>query len=846
MNRFWGLIALILFLPVLIFASDALTINSNEIFDFSAGNSKLSKIKNYPILLNSKDLLAFDLKKSMFDNLIKNKPENLTINQFPVSASINAEIELKVDKINIDKYTKLFVYSNNQKKQIEAPKSLMYSGKIKGEENSYISLVYTNGILFGYIKHNDGTLVSIGPSNNNDPSLHLLTPHISSDIADPDEKETYSCLTEDYHGNQNEISDILKYKNDKLQSKSKLLNANIICEGAFDFYKIMGSDLNRCTAYIFGVMAMTSKIYSEFINVQLTVSEVHIRQDAVSDPYQKTSDLSDKLGTMPSVWKSYTTPRAVLVLFADLKNQPANTVIAGISFGGSPNRGSLCSKNRGYCVLGINGYYKYPTIHYTWDVNVAAHEIGHNFSAPHTHNCYYEPNMIDTCVTQTLPFQVSDACVSEGKPIPIPGTIMSYCHVTNATRSVELIFHPRSIPVMRTAADSCNCMKDTLNTPLIALLSPLGGSKYRYGNHIDIRWASANISNVNIFLSLDNGKTWEMQLGKYINSGDSIVSIPVPHIKTDSALVKIVDADNNEIYDVSMMPFSIFYQELTFLTPKKGDSCNTNENLSTIWNQHFSDTVRLEFSSDGGKNWSVFDKTDRNTYETQPLGITSNNCKFRITSLFDNTTTESAIFSIGESTAKLLSPNGSEVWNAKSDYTIKWESNNLNKCFLEYSIDDGKSWRKITYSKINASDGQYIWNVAENITDSALVRILPALFNVEPLDISDRIFSIIEASTDVSDVKSVTNSISITSISPNPFSQNTTVSINNPTTVNEESEIIIIDESGKTAFSYGILEVPANSVINQIIKTETLAQGNYFMILKSKSNIISYPIKIIK
>jgi hypothetical protein len=846
MNRFLSVFTLLVFLPVIIFASNTLSIKSDDIFDFAAGKSKLSKIKNYPILQNSKDVLAFDLKKSMFESIAAKTPEHLTITQFPVTSVRNADIELIQDISDFSKYTKLFVYSNNQKKQIESPKSIIYSGKIKGEENSFVSLVYTNGILFGYIKQNDGSLFSIGPSSNNDAALHLLTPHVSNNLSNPDEKETYTCLTEDYNGSQNEKSDILKYKNDKFQAKSNLLNADIICEGAYDFYKIMGSDLNRSIGYIFSVMAMTSKIYSEFINIQLTVTEVHIRQDAASDPYQQTSNLSDKLSTMPTVWKNYSSSRAVLVLFADLENQPANTVIAGISMGGSPNKGSLCSKNRGYCVLGINGYYQYPTIHYTWDVNVAAHEIGHNFSAPHTHNCYYEPNMIDTCVTKYLPFPVGDACVTSGKPIPIPGTIMSYCHVSNSTSSVELIFHPRTIPLMRTAAESCSCMKDTANIPRIALLSPLGGTKFRYGNSIRIRWACANISKINIFLSLDNGKTWETQLGKNINSTDSIITISVPHIKTDSALVKITDADNNEIFDTSMMPFSIYYQELSFITPKEGDSFSTEENLTAVWSQHFTDTIRLEFTSNGGNKWTKFDETTINYYDTQPLGITSDNCKFRITSLFDNTTTESAVFSIGEPSGKIISPNGYEIWNAKSNNTIKWKTDNLNKCFLEYSIDNGNKWRKITYSKLNASDGQYVWNVANTLTDSALVRILPAFFNVEPLDISDNRFSIIEEVAEIREIKSENNSFAITSITPNPFNQNTIISISNSTDKNDIGEIFIVDESGKTAFSYGMVEVSANSSVNHNIKIESLAQGNYFIILKSKSKVISYPIKIIK
>lgn len=69
-----------------------------------------------------------------------------------------------------------------------------------------------------------------------------------------------------------------------------------------------------------------------------------------------------------------------------------------------------------------------------WDINVVAHEIGHNFSSPHTH-CYGgiggHPSPVDQCyVEQAQGFQ----CHAGATSLPGPAgqgaaTVMSYCHL---------------------------------------------------------------------------------------------------------------------------------------------------------------------------------------------------------------------------------------------------------------------------------------------------------------------------------------------------------------------------------------------------------------------------------
>ncbi len=94
----------------------------------------------------------------------------------------------------------------------------------------------------------------------------------------------------------------------------------------------------------------------------------------------------------------------------------------------------------------------YPT--FSWEVEVFAHEMGHNFGSPHTHACAWGPNQnmtIDDCGNYYLvnnnvnddPWEdgiIDDPNEAEGfgcwnpnnPDIPSSGTIMSYCHLTTS------------------------------------------------------------------------------------------------------------------------------------------------------------------------------------------------------------------------------------------------------------------------------------------------------------------------------------------------------------------------------------------------------------------------------
>ncbi len=683
--------------------------------------SLIRNLQRTEILANQPSV-AFELNYSVAREFFTGDYETLEILNFPLVNSEDINLSLSRAYIPFDQNTEFYRGTANGLLPMKAPNVMCLSGKIQGEPHSFVFFTVTDLGFIGTIQKENGLIYTIAPKNQSKTGEHILT-NSNSQILDKD--LIFECLTDDYAGTSREYEDVFKYK-DQTLAPSQLLEVKLACEGTSDFYKIFGNSTSA-TAYITAVIAQSSKIYEEFLNVRLYIGYVVVWEDDWEDPYYGTKDLSEKLQKMPSVWKGKTIDRALTILFANLANQPANSTVAGISYGGTPYIGSLCSKDWGYNVLGIRGNAIYPTLNYTWDVNVATHEAGHNFSAPHTHNCYWSPNMIDTCVTGSI--GVYDACIKTGNPIPRLGTIMSYCHITNSSHSVQLIFHPRELPLMRTAAQKSSCVKPA-SSPYVSLLNPLGSKIYLAGSQLPIRWTSGNVNYIMIYYSSDNGKTWNL-IADNVATNDSIYYWQLPLIRTEKALVLIRDKGNPKVADSSLKPFSIQMREIIIQSPAAQEEYAQGEQILLSWTASLVDTFIVEFSSDGGQTYQTLSSSHTsNQYDFIAPTIQSDLCKFRVKSTDGITVAESPVFRIGAPQGDIIFPDGGEKLCASSSYRIIWDASYVNKVFLEYSTDNGNSWRKISLGGLDAKARQHLWKVPERVSNQCLVRIRPTFKDI--------------------------------------------------------------------------------------------------------------------
>jgi hypothetical protein len=113
-----------------------------------------------------------------------------------------------------------------------------------------------------------------------------------------------------------------------------------------------------------------------------------------------------------------------------------------------------------------------------------------------------------------------------------------------------------------------------------------------------------------------------------------------------------------------------------------------------------------------------------------------------------------SLYNPGAASPELImaSPNGREEWNAGDKRKIRWGSfGTVGNVKLEYSTDNGGSWKEITSS--TANKGSYPWTVPDKSSSGCLVRVSEVV-DGKPSDTSNAAFTI--RRPDEGDVKTLT------------------------------------------------------------------------------------------
>ncbi len=213
----------------------------------------------------------------------------------------------------------------------------------------------------------------------------------------------------------------------------------------FEIYnnKFSGN-LTAATTYLMTVLGTVNLIYER--DVEATLKLVYLNFWTVAaDPYV-AGNTNGALTELQDYWQAN-----MGGVLRDLTH-----LISGRSLGGGIAFLTTVCNGNGYGVSAIDCVYTYPTATSTWDVNVIAHELGHNCGSFHTHSCNWigqglSSGTIDSCAAP----EGSCATYSPHLP-PNKGTIMSYCHLLGGVaNSIRLEFHPICVTRMRVSMAAC-------------------------------------------------------------------------------------------------------------------------------------------------------------------------------------------------------------------------------------------------------------------------------------------------------------------------------------------------------------------------------------------------------
>jgi hypothetical protein len=86
---------------------------------------------------------------------------------------------------------------------------------------------------------------------------------------------------------------------------------------------------------------------------------------------------------------------------------------------------------------------------------------------------------------------------------------MSYCHMRFGNKNVHKVFRNRTAALVRSNAERALCMSVTSVVRTLELLTPVGGEEICAGTPISITWAATGNNDFSIYLSTNDGQTWD-------------------------------------------------------------------------------------------------------------------------------------------------------------------------------------------------------------------------------------------------------------------------------------------------------------------------------------------------
>lgn len=295
-----------------------------------------------------------------------------------------------------------------------------------------------------------------------------------------------------------------------------------------------------------------------------------------------------------------------------------------------------------------------------------------------------------------------------------------------------------------TVSDVSDSLFRIVAAPGLTVTSPNGGEVWYTGQRETITWNSTgDFLEVRIEYSLDNGRNWIVLRNDAENDG-SFNWIPPTEAKSDSALVRVSAANNQNIFDVSDSVFTIDTKTLTLTAPNGGETWFAGSSQMISWTTYGPiDSVELEFSLNNGAGWEkIAEIKNTGSYDWLLPSTTSDSALVRINGITDSTAADisDSVFRITESVLTLTTPNGGEVWMTGSEHAITWSSGgDIDSVKIEYSLDHGNSWTTISASAPNT--GRYDWVLPATESNTALIYISAADDN-SPSDLSDSLFTI--------------------------------------------------------------------------------------------------------
>ncbi|NOT55952.1 MAG: hypothetical protein HOP18_15240, partial [Deltaproteobacteria bacterium] len=355
---------------------------------------------------------------------------------------------------------RIVVHGTGGETELPPPRNVYYRGHIENDLGSqvYVSL-HAKGGLRGLIKSEGQLWVMEGATTDSrlttTPKLRQIDPRAefgdrsfqcgNDQVNQIGRSEPHNLLAQEAVTSAGTPLVGTPLVGDSLQTQalSQLIShtARIAIETDWEFFQKFGN-ATAATDYIGDLVGYSSTLYGAEIDTSLQVSHISLWSNS-GDPWGQTST-DCGLFEFGRYWNNNRgSIQRTTAHFLSGKNNGGGIAWLGVLCEGSfsVNIGTSCSgmpstDNYGGA-YGYNGQLagnfdiNNPAL--VWDVLVFNHELGHNFSSPHTH-CYGGIGGNSSPVDQCYGGEGGTGCHSGAGVLPGPagqgsGTVMSYCHL---------------------------------------------------------------------------------------------------------------------------------------------------------------------------------------------------------------------------------------------------------------------------------------------------------------------------------------------------------------------------------------------------------------------------------
>ena len=385
-------------------------------------------------------------------------------------------VDLDLEPLDILSPGATVTYTDDTGRHAFQPDVSLYKGHVAGEPTSWVVMSMGASGVLGTVQR-DGGRWTLSPTQRmathtaGGLGVHAFAPEGSLAEAaarfecgiNADNEQQYIVKHPERDGQEQDLTATPEAT--QLNGLRFDFSVAVDCDYEIFANKFVG-DLNAATSYILTVLGTVNLIYERDLEATLKFPFVNLWTTA-ADPYTQPTT-STELNEFQSYFGTN---------MGGVSRNVAH-LISGRSLGGGIAYIDAVCSGPGYGVSAIDAKYAYPTATTTWDVEVVAHELGHNFGSYHTHSCQWTAlglwpgGTLDSCVTGP---GESNCVTAPAHLPPNKGTIMSYCHlVSGVANGIRLDFHPVCVSRMRGVMSSCGVFNTLPPRNPIATVIPSG------------------------------------------------------------------------------------------------------------------------------------------------------------------------------------------------------------------------------------------------------------------------------------------------------------------------------------------------------------------------------------